>query len=325
MDITNIAGEEVMLPQQENLSQHRGAAERSILAPLQADQDVAPFALPLQEIVMEDRFKAMPPKHPQVSFDVTLDQYVPDISERLFRDEESSLPSPDYMDTQPEITSNMRTVLVDWLVEVHMKHHLCLETLHLTVNIVDRYVAKTQIGRKRLQLVGVVAMFIASKFEEIHAPELDFWVCITASAYTPEDVILMECAMLTTLNFKILVPTAAHFLPLLQKANGCDDVHGALVEYIVELGLLDTRMLCYPPSHVVSAALLLSNELLGRSSVWPTTMAQLSRRPGAVLRGCAEVMRELLELDRVGLEGQPRTVNRKFSSVQHHQVATMTF
>jgi len=317
--------------QQQDFSVHRGLAELSIAAALlRAEPIVAPFALPLQEIVMEDRFKAMPmfTKQPQAihpCFEVTVDEYVPDISERLFRDEERSLPQSDYMDSQPEVTSNMRAVLVDWLVEVHMKHHLCLETLHLTVNIVDRYLAKSAVGRRRLQLIGVTAMFIASKFEEIHAPELDFWVYITASAYTPEDVVLMECTMLTALNFQIMVPTAAHFLPLLQKANGCDDVHGALVEYIVELGLLDTRMLCYPPSHIVSAALLLSNELLGRVPVWPATMAQLSRRTGPVLRGCVEVMRELLELDRAALEGQPRTVHRKFSAVQHHSVATMAF
>lgn len=33
----------------------------------------------------------------------------------------------------------MRATLVDWLVEVHNQFHLTLETLHMTVAIIDRY------------------------------------------------------------------------------------------------------------------------------------------------------------------------------------------
>merc|ERR1719161_2150491 len=141
-------------------------------------------------------------------------------------------------------------------------------------------------------------MLIASKFEEIDPPDLDFWVYVTANAYTKADVINMECTMLAALVFQIMVPTAAHFLPLLQKANHCDGMHCALVEYLVELCLLDTRMLCCTPSHVVSAALLLSNELLGRKQLWPPAMVQLSRHPAKGLQSCVQVMRELLQLDR---------------------------
>lgn len=271
----------------------------------------------------------MPEERPeslvQVSFADSIDEYVGDISKHLFDTEEVSLPHPDYMDAQPEISSNMRTILIDWLVEVHMKHHLCLETLHLTANIIDRYLAKAAVTRKRLQLVGVVAMFIASKFEEINPPELDFWVYITASAYTQEDVVNMECDVLTVLNFRIMVPTAAHFLALLKNVNRCDSAHSSLAEYIIELGLLDCRMLRYAPSHVVAAALLLSNELLGHEPIWAPTMVLLSHRTQPALRDCAEVLRELLDLDRACLEGRPRAVFTKFSAVQRHRVATMAF
>merc|ERR1711865_828439 len=114
-------------------------------------------------------------------------------------------------ETQTDITAKMRTILIDWLVEVHNKYRLRPETLHLTVNLIDRYLSKKQITRKRLQLIGVAAMFIASKFEEISPPELHDWVYITDNAYTKNDVLMMECTMLTTLSFKIVVPTAAHF------------------------------------------------------------------------------------------------------------------
>merc|ERR1719345_433483 len=183
--------------------------------------------------------------------------------ERLFSRETTSRPREDYMeDMQTDITGKMRMILIDWLIEVHLKYRLRPETLHLTVNLVDRYLSKKQIHKKRLQLVGVVAMFIATKFEEISPPELHDWVYITDNAYTKDDVLLMECNMLSTLSFQIVVPTAAHFFEPLAVANGCDARHRSCAQYLIELGLLDIRMLQYKPSHIVAAAMLLSNEIL---------------------------------------------------------------
>jgi hypothetical protein len=68
----------------------------------------------------------------------------------------------------------MRAVLIDWLVDVHIQFSMLQETLYLTVAILDRFLQKSakDIPRKSLQLVGVAAMFIASKYEEMYAPEI---------------------------------------------------------------------------------------------------------------------------------------------------------
>merc|ERR1719498_2333085 len=100
-----------------------------------------------------------------------------------------------------------------------MKYRLRSETLFLTVNPIDRYLSIANVMRKKLQLLGVVAMFIASKFEEINPPELHEFVHITDNAYTKDDVLVMECTMLTALNWKIVVSTAANFFERLQKVN----------------------------------------------------------------------------------------------------------
>ena len=36
----------------------------------------------------------------------------------------------------------MRTILIDWLIDVHLKFDLLPETLFLTVNLIDRYLEK---------------------------------------------------------------------------------------------------------------------------------------------------------------------------------------
>ena len=76
----------------------------------------------------------------------------------------------DYMDNQRSINARMRSILVDWLVEVHLKWMLVPEILYLylTINLIDRYLSLVEIARSKLQLLGVTALFIASKYEEIY-------------------------------------------------------------------------------------------------------------------------------------------------------------
>lgn len=78
----------------------------------------------------------------------------------------------DYIDSQPEINESMRAILVDWLIDVHRKFELSPETLYLTINIVDRFLAIKIVSRRELQLVGISAMLMASKYEEIWPPEV---------------------------------------------------------------------------------------------------------------------------------------------------------
>lgn len=64
----------------------------------------------------------------------------------------------------------MRGMLIAWLVEVHLKFKLLPDTLFITVNLIDRYTELVQLKRTDYQMVGVTAMLIASKYEEIHPP-----------------------------------------------------------------------------------------------------------------------------------------------------------
>lgn len=85
---------------------------------------------------------------------------------------------------QTEINDKMRAILVDWLIEVHSKFKLVKETLFISISIIDRYLEKQLVCKSRLQLVGVTALLIASKYEEIYPPEMKDFVFITDGAYT---------------------------------------------------------------------------------------------------------------------------------------------
>lgn len=88
------------------------------------------------------------------------------------------------MSQQPEINDKMRSILIDWLIEVHLKFKLLPETLFITVSIIDRYLEKQKVSKSKLQLVGVTALFIAAKYEEIYPPEIKDFVFITDNAYS---------------------------------------------------------------------------------------------------------------------------------------------
>lgn len=121
-------------------------------------------------------------------------------------------PKPMYMRKQQDISHSMRTILVDWLVEVGEEYRLQNETLCLAVSYIDRFLSVMSVVRAKLQLVGTAAMFIAAKYEEIYPPDVGEFVYITDNTYTKKQVLRMEQLILKVLTFDLCVPTTSVFL-----------------------------------------------------------------------------------------------------------------
>ncbi|PIO26358.1 hypothetical protein AB205_0092850, partial [Aquarana catesbeiana] len=121
-------------------------------------------------------------------------------------------PKAGYMQKQPDITNNMRAILVDWLVEVGEEYKLQNETLYLAVNYIDRFLSSMSVLRGKLQLVGTAAMLLASKFEEIYPPEVAEFVYITDDTYNKKQVLKMEHLVLKVLSFDLAAPTILQYL-----------------------------------------------------------------------------------------------------------------
>ena len=130
-------------------------------------------------------------------------EYAEDIHTHMKSVETSTIPKASYMKNQNDINESMRAILVDWLVDVHLKFKLLSETLFLTVNLIDRYLSIKQIPRTKLQLIGVSAMLITTKYEEIYPPTVKDFVYITDNAYSREEVLETESEILQALDFDI--------------------------------------------------------------------------------------------------------------------------
>jgi len=83
------------------------------------------------------------------------------------------------MKRQKEINENVRAILVDWIMNIHAKFKLLPETLFLTINLFDRYLSKIQIEKNDIQLAGIAALMIATKYEEIYPPTVQDFLYVS--------------------------------------------------------------------------------------------------------------------------------------------------
>ena len=178
------------------------------------------------------------------------------------------MPNPDYMDGQGEITWAMRQMLVDWLLQVHLRYHMVPETLWLAINIVDRFLTKRVISMIKLQLVGVTAMFIAAKYEEILAPSVEEFVLMTEKGYSKEEILKGERIVLQTLEFKISQYCSPYsWMRKISKADDYDTYTRTLSKFLIEVMLLDHRFLRVKPSMVAAIGMYAAARMLGNAWV----------------------------------------------------------
>lgn len=108
----------------------------------------------------------------------------------------------------------------------------------------------------KLQLVGVVAMFIAAKYEEYYAPLVDEFVTITENEYTADEILKGERIMLQQLDFKISHHCTPY--PWLRKIGTVDDFDNrtrTLGKFLAEVTLLERRFLRYNLSRIAAVAM----------------------------------------------------------------------
>ncbi|XP_029497398.1 G2/mitotic-specific cyclin-B2-like isoform X1 [Oncorhynchus nerka] len=238
-------------------------------------------------------------------------EYIKDIYGYLQRLETQQSVRAKYMSGY-EINGRMRALLIDWLIQVHSRFQLLQETLYLTVAILDRFLQVQTIGRKKLQLVGVTAMLLASKYEEMYSPEIGDFVYITDNAFTKAHIREMEQLILRSLNFELGRPLPLHFLRRASKAGNADVEKHTLAKYLMELTLLDYDMVHYHPSEIAAAALCLSQLLLDERN-WTPTQEHYSTYNENHLKPIMEhIAKNIVSVN----EGRTRlqTVKNKYSS-----------
>ncbi|XP_073059893.1 G2/mitotic-specific cyclin-2-like isoform X2 [Primulina eburnea] len=238
-------------------------------------------------------------------------EYVEDLYVYYKKIESSCCVLPGYMAQQFDINEKMRSILIDWLIEVHHKFELRDETLFLTVNLIDRFLEKQSVVRKKLQLVGLVALLLACKYEEVSVPVVDDLIFISDKAYTRNEIIEMERLMLNTLQFNMSVPTAYVFLKRFLKAAQSDRKLETLSFFLIELCLVEYEMLKYPPSFMAAAATYTAQASLYGIGQWNKTCQHHTGYSEGQLMECSRMM---VGFHQLAGTGKLTGVHRKYNT-----------
>lgn len=227
-------------------------------------------------------------------------EYVPDICRRMRRNEKEAA-AADGRGRMPMqgVPANglLRAELVGWLVELQYKFCLGTETLFLAVDLLDRFLLRAVSVRRgrHWQLVGATALWIVAKFEDERSLRIADVARVTACRR--EDVRRAEVSILAAVEFRIYRTTAVHFLRWFQVTHGCTVALRDLAQCLLELALVDGRMLgTCSPSHLTASAVMLGSRLLAKAR-WsaPGQAGRARRRAERLFERCAKGLCGLLE------------------------------
>ncbi len=126
------------------------------------------------------------------------------------RKQEQHYHPADNISRQPFITPHMRATLFDWLADVAQEFVLKRQTVHFAFNYIDRYLSKAvdpPVRRSQFQLVGITALWIASKVEEIFPPRIRDFAASTDGAFSTQDILSFEKEMAVYLDWRLLPVT----------------------------------------------------------------------------------------------------------------------
>ncbi|XP_066530430.1 G1/S-specific cyclin-E2-like [Hoplias malabaricus] len=177
---------------------------------------------------------------PQLSWGSSEDVWVKMLSkETKYKHSKNSL------ERHPRLQPKMRAVLLDWLMEVCEAYFLHRQTFYLAQDFFDRFMlTQENMEKERLQLIGITALFIASKIEEIYPPKIMELAYVTDGACLEEEILQMELIMLKALNWDLVPETVVSWMKLyIQMASVYDFTNLLVPQFSQETYIQITQLL----------------------------------------------------------------------------------
>ena len=208
--------------------------------------------------IVKEKEKEKPNEYLYLNFDFNNNQeniafvgeYLEEIYMNLLLEEKQATIKPKlgYMNTQYEINEIMRAILIDWIIDIHLKFKLRQETLFMTIWLIDTYLSYAFVPREKFQLLGITCLLISCKSHEIYYPQQNKIIEMTDNAYTKQEMLTMENEILKKLNFYIVCPNPIDFYNILSKMFNFEKKHYFLGNYFIESALVYYQILKYSSS-----------------------------------------------------------------------------
>lgn len=225
---------------------------------------------------------------------------------------------------QQNITSKMFSVLLDWLIDVNEKFKCSMEVLYLTHQIICRYLTKVaNVKRSKLQLIGVTAFFMSTKYEEIYPPEIKELVYVTDKAYTKDEIIAMEWQMLSLFDFNLLyTPTIYTFSGYFSFFCCHDRYLATCVCYLQEMSLLYTNFLQFSMSKIVVSAIVIARAFCKRHII----KKEITFCSGYVLEDLYDCIKTFYTIfsdkTKLKISDEKNAVQRKYQNSKYQNVSS---
>ncbi|PPQ82589.1 hypothetical protein CVT25_007103 [Psilocybe cyanescens] len=200
---------------------------------------------------------------------VMVSEYIADVCVYLKETELATMPNPNYMEKQDEMTWEHRGILIDWLLLIHARFNLVSESLFLCVNVLDRFLSQRPISISKLQLVGLASFFVATKFEETYAPSVKELAHLADNQFSVDEILKAERYLLKIINYDLRAPGPMTWLRRGSKADDCEVRARTIAKYLLEIGLVERRLISVVPSLMSAASLWLARVSLGREQWTP--------------------------------------------------------
>ncbi|KAK4594969.1 hypothetical protein RGQ29_018630 [Quercus rubra] len=236
-------------------------------------------------------------------------EYVDEIYQYYWVTEAQNPSMENYMSIQTDITAHMRGILINWLIEVHFKFDLMQETLYLMVTLLDRYLSQASVKKNEMQLVGLTALLLASKYEDFWHPRVKDLISISAESYTRDQMLAMERLILKQLKFRLNVATPYVFMLRFLKAAQSDSKLEHLAFYLIELCLVEHEYLKFKPSLLCASALYVARCTLHMTPAWTPLLCKHARYEESQLRDCAQM---IIRSHKAAGKGQLRVSYEKY-------------
>lgn len=176
------------------------------------------------------------------------------------------MPDIQSIEIQTEIQWFMRPYLLDFLLEAHHAFQLLPETLHLAVNLLDRYCSRRVVYKRHYQLVGCASLLIAAKYgdRKERVPTIRELKSMCCSLYDDDMFTQMEWHVLQTLNWIVGHPTVTSFLQLALSEVPFDPELEHMSWYALEIALFHKEFIPIRPSTMARSSLALARCILNR-------------------------------------------------------------
>lgn len=163
-----------------------------------------------------------------------------------------------YLNIKPIFSNHLdindihRTILVDWLINVHLYFKLSDECLFLSIKLIDIFLARTtNFSKNKLQLLGICSLQLASKYiEQIH-PSINDLSDLCDKCYEKKDIIQFEKHLLQINDYIIEQDQVLNYYDLLCLILKFNIKYYYFGKMLLDLILLDIDFYKYQKNTIV--------------------------------------------------------------------------